>query len=105
MANRIELPDGTVAVFDDHLSPEEVDARVKSHMELAALGLSRSPRALPVKVAPSLPVATPKYARTDDWEPPPPGREQTWAEGYLQRQRQRAAVAFDRVYGRHIGRR
>jgi hypothetical protein len=98
------LSDGTTVAFPDHLTDEEVAERVRSHAELAAIGVNRSPHALPVKLVPSLPMRAPSYARPE-WEPPAPRPQQTWAQAYLQRRDASQRAAFQRVYGKHLGRR
>jgi len=104
MAKYSDLYDGTTVAFPDHLTDEEIAERVRCHAELAAIGVSRSPNALPMRVAPSLPVAAPAHARSD-WEFPTPRREPTWGESYVQRRAASQREAHDRVYGRHRGRR
>jgi hypothetical protein len=103
VANLIKTADGTVA-FPDHLTDEEIAERVRSHAELAELGISRSPRATPVTIDPLLPVNTPTYARPE-WEPPLPRPQKTWAQRYWDDYRERSNRRFYEVYGRFLGRR
>lgn len=104
MANRITLPNGDVVVYADHLTPEEIAERVKSHVEHVEAGLSRSPRAMPAKVAQKLPMVTPVYAKPE-WEPPVPWPQESWAEGYWRRKIASQRARHDEVYGRRRGRR
>jgi hypothetical protein len=101
---RVPLPDGTIAVFPAHLTDEEVEERVRSHVELAAIGVSRSPRAAPAEITPALSATTPVYAKPE-WEPPAPRPEESWSQSYVREKAAQQRAAFFRVYGRHLGRR
>jgi hypothetical protein len=105
MPKPARLSDGSVVAFPDHLTDEEVAERVRSHAELAAIGISRSPHAVPTKLDPALPMMLPQYARQDWEEPSPPRPEPTFGQAYVHRKAASQREAFARVYGRHLGRR
>jgi hypothetical protein len=99
VANLVKTTDGVVA-FPDHLTDDEIAERVRSAAELAALGVSRSPRAAPVAVVPAVAAPAMKQANPN-WRPPPEAAQRTWSEEYNDRLAARQRAAHERVYGRH----
>jgi hypothetical protein len=68
----------------------EIEARLRSQADFAAMGYSRSPRAVPVKRAPLLPASTPREARAGWKAPGPKPRRMSAAWHYLERKRESA---------------